>query len=195
MKKRRIFVAVDLPGQVKKKLLAFQKDWNHLPVRWTKEANLHLTLVFIGYVDDDEMLEVCRLAKEAVKKHSPFEINFNEICLGPPAKSDGWPTRPPRMIWLSGEKSLALADLKNDLEEVLLDSGGSGFNRRDNRAFNPHITLARIRQAEWKQLSGRPEIEKQVSFIVPVESVMVMESHLSRSGAEYAVLENIGLGM
>jgi 2'-5' RNA ligase len=187
MKKRRIFLAINLPDQIKKKLLEFQREWADLPVRWTKESNLHITLVFIGYIDDEEMLEICRLTKEIVQKHQSFEINLKRICLGPPH-------RPARMIWLEGEVNPALAQLRDDLEEVLFDSTRSGFSKRENRAFRPHITLARIRLPEWRHLTTKPEIDKEVSLVFPVETVEVMESHLSRGGAEYAVLESIKLG-
>ncbi len=186
MKKRRIFLAINLPEQIKKKLLAFQREWADLPVRWTREVNLHLTMVFIGYVTDEEMLEICRLTKEVAQKHQSFEIKFNRICLGPP-------NRPARMIWLEGEENFALGQLKNDLEERLLNSANSGFNHRENRAFRPHLTLARIRQMEWRQLPDKPRIDKEISLVFPVDSIEVMESHLSRKGAEYAVLESVEL--
>jgi 2'-5' RNA ligase len=186
MKNRRIFLAINLPEQVKKKLLEFRRENADLPVYWTKEANLHITLIFIGYVDNEEMLEICRVTKEVVQNHQSFEIILRQICLGPF-------NRPPRMIWAEGEKSSQLAQLKNDLEEKLFDSVNSGFNHRGNRVFQPHITLARIRQEEWRSLSDKPKIEKEVSLVFPVETVEVMESHLSRGGVEYAVLESVEL--
>jgi len=187
MKKRRIFIAIDMPSQIKKKILDFQKKWFDLPVRWTKEANLHLTLVFIGYVDDERMLEICRLTKEIVKRHNPFEISFKQICLGPNSKEH-------RMIWLKGEKSIDLIKLKNDLENTLFNSYKSRFNNLEIKVFSPHITLARIKRDEWMKLPNKPDIEREALFNVSVDSVKIMESHLSRGGAEYAILESIELG-
>lgn len=180
MKKHRIFIAVNLPESIKKKLLEFQRQWYDLPVRWTKEPNLHITLVFLGYLGDEEMLEVCRLTRQAVQKHQPFEIKLKRICLAPPG-------RPPRMIWLEGEENYALTQLKNNLEEKL-------FGHRENRPFRVHITLARIRQKEWRSLTGKPEINKEISLIFPVNSIEIMESFLSRRGPDYAVLESAELG-
>ncbi len=188
MNRRRLFIAIDLPDKVKKKLVSFQEKWFDLPVRWIRKNNLHITLVFIGYVSDDEMLEVCNLAKQVGGEHNPFEIKFKQILFGPPG-------RPPRMIWLAGEKSDELARLRGNLEGTLLNSSGSGFNSKIEKAFNPHITLARIKQSEWKELAEQPKIKKEVSFIIPVEEIKVMESRLSRGGAEYSVLESIELGM
>jgi len=186
MKKRRIFIAVNLPAPIKKKLLEFQRQWADLPIRWTKEPSLHITLLFIGYVNNDEMLEICQLAHQAVKKNQPFEIKLKRICLGPP-------NRPPRMIWIEGEENPALAQLKNNLAEALLTSYKSSFNRRENRPFRVHITLAKIRQEEWRSLPNRPKIDQEVSLSFPVESIEIMESQLLRNGAEYVVLESIKL--
>ena len=187
MKKRRIFLAINLPDSIKKNLLSFQEKWFDLPVRWTKKDNLHITLIFIGYVDDEEMLEICRLAKEAISKYNSFEIKLNRICLGPP-------NQPARMIWIEGQTDNNLARLKDDLEKALLNSSKSGFNRVENRAFKIHITLARIKHRAWQVLSDKPEINQELNLNFLAESVEVMESHLSRGGAEYAVLELIKLG-
>ena len=97
------------------------------------------------------------------------------------------------MIWVEGEKSLALAKLKDDLENSLLQSNSSVF-KREVRAFSPHITLARIRQWDWQKLEEQPKIEQDIDLVFPVQSIEVMESRLLRSGAEYIALESVALG-
>lgn len=186
MRNHRVFIAINLPDHIKQKLFKWQQDWNMLPVHWTKKPSLHITLVFIGSVTDDQMLEICQLARQIGAKHQSFEIKLKQICLGPP-------NRPPRMIWVEGEKNLALAKLKDDLENSLVNLAKSGFNKKEARAFAPHITLARIKQGEWRQLSPQPSIAKEIDLVFPVESIEVMESQLLRSGAEYTVLESVPL--
>lgn len=186
MKKHRVFLAINLPELIKKKLLDFQKDWADLPVRWTKKNNLHITLVFIGYVSNQEILEILSSSKQVCQKHQPFEIKLNRICLGPPG-------REARMIWIEGEKNSQLANLRNDLENNLLKSDKSGYWEKENRPFSPHITLARMRQWQWRQLAEKPQIEKEVSLNFLADSVELMESHLSGGGSEYAILESISL--
>lgn len=186
MKKHRIFIAINFSEDIKKKMLDFQREWADLPVRWTKPNNLHLTLIFIGYVDNDDVYEICRLVKEAAGNRQPFEIVFKRICLGPPGQ-------PPRLIWIEGEANLALAQLKDELERALSQSD-TGNYQPETRAFKPHITLARIRQDEWRRLSEKPLINQEVSLAASVDSVEVMESTLLRSGAEYSILESVELG-
>jgi len=184
--KKKVFIAINLPENIKKRLKEFQEKFDYLPVRWTKESSLHLTLVFVGFVTNDQMLEICRASREVAIKFDPFYINFKRIIFGPPHK-------PPRMIWLEGEASQGLSVLKSQLQEMLLEAE-TGFSNVENRPFKPHITLARIKMFQWRQLTQQPEIEQEFLAQVPVASIEVMESDLKYDGAEYLVLESCPLG-
>lgn len=180
-------MAINLPENIKKRLLEFGKKWEHLPVRWTKKDSLHLTLVFIGYVSNEEMLEICRITRDVALKFEPFNIGFKHILCGPINK-------PPRMIWLKGKANAILVEIKKELEEALTGSGKIGAFRIENRPFSPHITLARIKMGQWHNLPEQPEIDQEFKFSVPVSSLDVMESDLRGDGAEYTILESCPLG-
>lgn len=185
--KRRLFIAINLPENIKNKLVDYQRKWADLPVRWMPKLNLHITLVFIGYVGDDEMYEIINSVKEAAKRHNPFNVNLEKIVLGPP-------NRPPRMFWVEGEENEEIAKLKNDLEDSLLGSGNSGYRKKEARAYRPHITLGRIKQGQWRELDFKPQVDEKFEYNFSVETVEVMQSNLKRTGAEYSVLESVGLG-
>lgn len=186
MTKRRIFIAINLPEKMKKRLKEYREQHDGLPVRWTKINSLHLTLVFIGYVDNEQMLEACKITRKIAAETEPFFINCKRIILGPKEK--------PRMIWLEGEASEELKQLKSRLEKALL-MGNSGLQKAETRAFNPHLTLARIKEDEWRQLSGLDisSVEQKLEAQLDVNSVEVMESNLKFDGAEYATLEECPL--
>jgi 2'-5' RNA ligase len=185
--KRRVFIAINLPKKIKNRLEEYQGRHGGLPVRWIKKDSLHLTLVFIGYVTDDQLLQICRSAREVAVKLKPLFINFKKILFGPL-------NRPPRMIWLEGEASRELIKLKKELESALLD-GDSGFYRPENRAFEPHITLARVKEGRNREISGQQaEIEQDFEARFEAGSLEVMESDLKRDGAEYIILESCPLG-
>lgn len=191
MTKRRIFIAVNLPASIKRRLSDLQKKWPGLPVRWTKEDNLHLTLVFIGYVNDDQVAEICKITTEVAKKYPSFELKFKRLIYGPPSfknQSDKLDNQA-RMIWLEGEKNDILTRLKDDLENALLESKRSGFYHKENRQFKPHLTLARMKD-EWRDYAPKPEINLEFKETVPVETVEVMESELSPKGPAYTILES-----
>ncbi|MBZ9572097.1 RNA 2',3'-cyclic phosphodiesterase [Patescibacteria group bacterium] len=187
--RHRVFIAVNLPENIKRKLTDFQEKWPELPTRWTKLENLHITLIFLGYISDEEVFEICKITKEVVQKNEPFSINLNKICYGPPKKM------PPRMVWVKGEKSKKLTKLKNDLENALSASAGSK-HRKETRPFSPHITLGRIRQWEFRKIEPeeRPEVDIDLSLSFEVFSIEVMESFLKRGGSEYTILESTQLG-
>ena len=194
--KRRVFIAINLSESVKKRLRQYRERFDFLPVRWTKEASLHLTLVFIGYVSDEQMHKICQSARQAASDFEPFYINFNRIMLCPPAfakASAGKPEKPPRMIWFGGEVNQKLVELKNKLGQALLDCD-SDLCYAESRLFRPHITLARIKTDQWRRLENPPAVEENFKTQVPVHSVEVMESDLKHDGAEYAVLESCALG-
>lgn len=184
--KKRVFIAINLPEKLKKRAEIFREKFDYLPVRWTKEESLHLTLIFIGYASNEQILEICRLLKETADETEPFLIKFRKIILAPPGK-------PPRMIWAEGEESKELSELKNKLEEAMLGEN-TGFNHKESRPIKPHITLARIKTGRWRELPSLPEISEEFNFEVPVQSIELMESDLRSDGAEYAIMESVELG-
>jgi len=166
--KHRIFLAINLPEKIKKELSSFQSKWPELPIRWTRESNLHITLEFLGYISDDELLKVFQNTKEQALKHKPFTITLNKICYGPPKRSSNSWT--PRMIWVMGEKVQELDLL-------------------------PHITLGRIRTWDFRKIEPDevPQVNEDINLSFDVKSIEVMESVLKKGGPEYTILESFQL--
>ena len=186
-KRHRVFIAINLPGDIKKQLASFYDKWPDLPAKWTTRDNLHITLEFLGDLTDQEIGDACNAVNEVARKHNPFTISLNKILYGPPKKM------PPRLVWVEGEISKELEDLKNDLQETLLEK--IRF-RPDGAGFIPHITLARISEWEFKKFEPeeRPEINEDIDFMFTAESIEVMESQLKRGGPVYTILESHTLG-
>jgi 2'-5' RNA ligase len=185
----RVFIAINLPEDIKNELISYQEKWPELPIRWTRKDNLHITLVFIGSVNDEGIPGICQAVKEAAGRHEPFSINFKKICYGPPGKI------PPRMVWVEGEKSKELADLRDDLENSLLKSSGQKYQEIKSQPFSPHVTLGRIKEWEFRKIEPeeRPEVETDINLDFDVLSIEVMESELKRGGPEYIILESCPL--
>ncbi len=201
--RHRIFIAINLPEDIKKQLSIYQSKWPELPVRWTKKDNLHITLVFLGYVKDEELPEILKAVKETASRNQPFLINLSKICYGPTGYHDKVVNRPPRMVWAEGEKSQELGNLQIGLEKAILESftshpphqnlvgGGSG------RPYAPHINLGRLKIWEFKAIEPeqRPEISEEISLSFEVNSIEIMESRLKPKGPDYFVLESLLLGV
>ena len=178
--KRRIFIAINLPEKVKNRLGDYREKWINLDsksIRWVRRSNLHITLLFIGYVDDNELYEIIEKTKKTAKNHESFLIDLERIILGPLDKT-------PRMFWVQGKISQELADLQNDLEKEIEQRQGR------KHALRPHITLSRFKSG----LDLPKDINEPFQASIPVESIEIMQSNLRRSGAEYSILESIQLG-
>lgn len=186
--RHRIFIAINLPENVKNKLASYQTKWLELPARWTKKENLHITLVFLGYASDEEAAEVCKAIQEIAQKNQSFSINLNRICYGPPNK-------PPRMVWAMGEKSEELGRLQKNLQNALFNSSFEEESGSNEKNYTSHITLGRIKEWEFRRIEPgeRPQIEEDISLDFEVNSIEVMESRIKKGGAEYAVLESASL--
>lgn len=202
---RRIFIAINLPDEVRKEIVSHQKKMRELfnftqneysfqeegksPINWTKKKNLHITLVFIGYVKDDDLPSIFKTTKEVVKKHNSFSINLNNICYGPPKKT------PPKMIWVTGEKSEALGKLQAELQASLLNPWIKYPTKIESKAFSPHITLGRIRKWEFKKIDPeeRPQVEESFLLNFRVKSIKIVESELKKTGPEYTILDSVSL--
>ena len=184
--RHRVFIAINLPEELKKKLLDFQNKWSDLPIRLVKRDNLHITLAFLGYISDEEIIDVCQAVKEVCSNFSPFTVSLDRIDYG--IKESGIP----RLIWIKGEASKELSLLKDGIDKSLTGLSSFPFDKKD---LCPHITLGRIRKWEWKRIDPEeiPDISEDLSFTFEVESVEVMESRLKRGGAEYFILESCAL--
>jgi 2'-5' RNA ligase len=193
IKRRRVFIAINLPEEIKLELIKFRGrftlsqnenfgEW----AKWTSKDNLHITLEFLGDLADLEVVNACKITAQVAKRHKGFSINLNKILYAPPRLRSG---QAPRMVWAEGEKSDELSDLKQDLEECLLEE--INF-RPEGRGFSPHITLARISEWEFRKIEPeeRPEINEEIDLTFNVESIEVMESELKRSGPVYTILES-----
>jgi len=184
---KRVFIAINLPESLKEKLAKFEKNFPELPAKWVKKENLHLTLVFLGYLKDFHLEKVKEVVKEVGKNFSPFSLSLKRVCFGPPK------TSPPRLVWVELEKNEVLEDLVKKLQEKLKENKIPFLV--EDREFLPHITLARIRKWEFQRMEPeeRPRINEIIKESFEVKSIEIMESHLKRSGAEYSVLESAPL--
>ncbi len=194
-KRHRIFIAINLPGDIKKQLAKYYDKWPELPAKWTAKDNLHITLEFLEDLTDMEIADVCKVVTEVSQKTKSFSINLNKILYGPLLRQ-GFEGRAPKFVWVMGERSEELSELKENLQEKLLEKirfkPASTQGGPEGKAFVPHITLARISEWEFKKfdLDERPEIAEDIDLSFSVETIEVMESELKRGGPVYTILES-----
>lgn len=126
----RLFVAVDLPNDIKKQLNKI--CYGVSGVRWVTFEQMHLTLRFIGDADNRQF-EAVQSALSQVE-FRPFEMSLKGVGQFPPKGAA-------RVIWAGVEAPDELQKLAKRVNDVINEIG----YKPEDRAFSPHITLARLK--------------------------------------------------
>jgi 2'-5' RNA ligase len=189
MTRHRTFIAVDLDKAIRDRTVALQHTLARTgsEVKWVEPANLHVTLMFLGEVEDRALVDVCRVVTECAQQVAAFPMSVETVGCFPNL-------RRPRVLWVGvGEGTQELCALYDSLEPPLL---ALGCYRREERQYTPHITLGRVK-------SDRPSdrltaaLTKQAGWQggqTQVREVLVMSSELTPQGPIYSVLSRAKLG-
>lgn len=180
---KRVFIAINLPEEIKKELAGiidkFKKDSKGAHIKWVEPKNLHLTLHFLGSLEDDKIQRVINEARKIIAKYNAFEMELGNIGCFPDA-------RRPRVIFVEakesrGEARKIQAELKSTLQQL-------GFET-DDRPWQSHITLGRV-----KTFFACRGLDSQVPALkFKVESADLMESELLPSGPLYTIIKTFNL--
>jgi 2'-5' RNA ligase len=184
----RTFIAVELPQHVKAALEEVQKELKETgaDVRWVRPESIHLTLKFLGEIDEESVVRIRKVMEGVASAHRPFEVEVKGMGCFPNLKQ-------PRVIWVGVlDRQKALASLQEGVEEAV---GLLGFEREE-RPFRPHLTLGRVRTAKGRQalLERMGSMLGQEFGTFEVHSVILFKSDLHPSGARYTPLWEMALG-
>lgn len=188
----RAFVAIELPTRLREELGAFRSDLKHdfstLPLRWPPLRNIHLTLKFLGDVEEAHVDAIAEALGAQARLRSPFELHVGELGVFPNA-------RRPRVLWVGVRVGDELMRLQRGIER---ECERLGF-APERRAFAPHLTLARVqRGARPKDLQRLAEwVGERKSAQVGTErinEVALFRSELKPSGAEYTKIATAKIG-
>ncbi len=194
----RTFIAIELNEEARDYLRQQIRQFRTvLPrVGWVDPASLHLTLAFLGELDDTQLQQAIQTTQEVAQAAKPFTLR-----LGTPGTFG--PAHNPRVIWIGIVGHLPpLLDLQSRLATRL---AAAGFPAEE-RAYSPHLTLARIKTPLSSQELGAlrsiitsvpsargksgqpPHTDNLKSPTIPVEHLSVMKSDLLPTGAQYTCL-------
>lgn len=164
----RLFVALDIPPDVRSAIagLIARVEKTCRGARWVRVQSMHITLKFIGEVQD-EKVEPIRRALSDVHAVAAVEMNFRGTGFFPNAKH-------PRVFWAGIEATPNLGELAAEIERRLEVVGIP----REQRPFKPHLTLAR-----FKSEDGLPRLHEALAAAGPCEfgRTMASEFHLYQS--------------
>jgi RNA 2',3'-cyclic 3'-phosphodiesterase len=158
----RLFVAVDLPEETK---MAVSRICTGVPgAKWVDPSQIHLTLRFIGGVDDT-LFERMRSDLSGIVS-SPFTLVVGGVGRFPQK-------RDPQVLWVGLERNDALVRLRDLVEQAVVKCG----LEPEGRGFSPHITVARLNNPQLSSVAAF--LEKNSRFAV--SPVHITEFHLYSS--------------
>jgi RNA 2',3'-cyclic 3'-phosphodiesterase len=155
-------------------------------VRWVEEENIHLTLLFLGEVEDRALPALCRAAEDAVADLPAFSLTVASAGCFPNV-------RRPRTLWVGIGAGAAEAVAVHDaLETPLLELG---CYRREERRYTPHVTLGRLKSdpASAKLATALQKHEAWSAGESEVREIQILSSQLTPRGPAYAVLGRAAL--
>ncbi len=188
MARIRTFIGVDIGDDIRRRATSLQQQLARggAEVKWVAADAMHVTLVFLGEIDERDIIPVCR-AVEKVARHEPaFALGVAGVGAFPTA-------RRPKVVWGGiAEGTEPLRRLHAALEAAMLDLN---VYAKEERGYTPHLTLGRVRSDRDGQILALelPKLNSWDGGTAAVDEVLVYSSELGKEGPEYAVLARADL--
>ena len=185
----RVFCAIEIPDAVRQQVLRYigrvREAVPDARASWSRDANLHLTLKFLGEISQASVPHLSEAASRATAGMQPFSIRLEQTGVFPSA-------RQPRVLWLGIKDSSAkLAELHARLEE---ECASAGF-LKEVRPFHPHLTIARLRQPAAARALAAAHLQMKFEPVeIAVAELLVIRSELNSAGSKYTIVTRNELG-
>jgi 2'-5' RNA ligase len=178
----RTFVAIDLTPEIKSQLETLVKKLKPVArnLKWVSKENYHLTLKFLGEIDENQVKEVKSILEVVAQLHHPFQLSLQGTGSFPPGQSRL------RVVWVGISADTALFEIQKEIEDLLEEKDFP----REERPFSPHLTIGRAKVPERLDTLKR-ELEKLSgeSFgTMEVKEITFFQSILKPEGPEYRIL-------
>lgn len=182
----RCFIALDLPIDIKKQI-------NHIiniasplskDIKWVPYDNIHLTLKFLGEVNETLIKEIEKRLRDICSGNEPFSINVRGIGAFPNEKV-------PNVLWVGIEQSENLRALFKTIDHAISELGFE----REKRKHSPHLTIGRVKDKKdvLRAIKALNEFRDKSFGTAYISEVHLMRSVLKLTGAEYSKISSFKL--
>jgi 2'-5' RNA ligase len=178
-----VFCAFELPEVLQSRISGhIQRVREAVPeaaASWSRPDNIHLTVKFFGNVDQTRIPAISAAAERVVKESSAVQIEVGKTGVFPR------PTRP-QVLWIGVEDASGkLLELQQRLED---EFAREGFAKED-RAFKPHLTIARIRKPHGANCLAEAHLRIEFAAVkITLNELVVFRSELSPKGSKYTAV-------
>jgi 2'-5' RNA ligase len=182
----RAFIAIDIPEGVRDAIAEAQARLKRarvgVKVSWTKIDNVHVTLQFLGHVEEATIPRISQSLSAVAERHAAFDIPVRGTGAFPNEKS-------PRVLWVGCDdsdgklKALARA-VQSEMEQF-------GFEP-EHREFSAHLTLGRVKfpKPDAELTKALDSIKDEAFGAMRVEAIHLFESRLHPEGSIYSKLSS-----
>lgn len=182
----RTFIAIAISEEIKNTLSQIESHLKYAgaDVKWVKPESVHLTLKFLGEIDEKKAAEVTAVLDSIARSVKPFKVSIKDIGAFPKIEH-------PRVVWVGLDRGAAeITALAVRIDEALSRIGFA----KEVRPFSPHLTIGRVRsplnndKLKEKMLSAAVSID--LSLVPPhqTSSVILFQSTLTPQGSIYTKL-------
>ena len=187
MSKIRAFIAIEIPGEIQDKIGELQNSLKGIggKINWTKPGNIHLTLKFLGDIDEDIIDEIAVKLQQAIQKVEGFKISVQGTGVFPNFKR-------PRVIWVAAKsEGDQLEKLAAQIEDCMKNFGFE----KEHRRFSAHLTLGRVKDTKGIEpmMERLRSYEEFVAGNFSVKEFYLIKSELHPAGSIYTPLKKIDL--
>ncbi len=182
--KIRCFIAVDLPQSLRKEIQRLQQKLRiHKGVKWVEPDSIHLTLKFLGEVEEEGIEAIFQPMVQSLSGVSSFETTVRDLGAFPTPKN-------PRVIWIGViDEDKKLEVIHQRREKALTKEGFDSESRR----FTPHLTLGRVKQREKELISTLEGLKGCDLGDLEIKEISLFKSDLKPTGAVYTKLKTFTL--
>ena len=179
----RSFLAFELPVDIKRIIVKVSEDVRQLPlnVRRVNVDNIHITTVFMGDVQEEQIGPIQDVVKDVCQGYRPFSIAIKGIGLFGSRRN-------PRVLWIGLDGAIdRMACFRDDLQKGLRPFG----IKEETRRFKPHLTLGRFRKGAKTETHLDDLLSKYHDLTSPeciIEELVLFKSDLRPGGAVYSRL-------
>ena len=185
--KLRLFIGITAPAEWKAALTEFRKrtqpKFTDSFGKWTAEPNLHLTLRFLGSVEESQVTAISNALQKVASETKPFSVSPGPLgCFPNPSR--------PRIVWLGLKGATeTLIELESRLRAATANFG----QPPEDRDFHPHLTLVRVNEPRRSDRDFLTELIRKGAHIEappwPFTELELIRSDLKPTGPLYTILE------
>jgi len=180
---QRIFTAIDISDEARRKISEYIEDlrgeFSDLRVGWERAEKLHLTLKFLGDIDEMRLKSLFEAVEETAGQLLNFKLQISGTGAFPSPRNA-------RILWLGVRDERGSLPRLNEILETECERKGFEKERRN---FKPHLTIARLREPpQSKELVGKHLRNDFASIEFEVSEIVIYESQLQKSGSIYSIV-------